>query len=140
MIETRQKNYSERICGVTLVEVLAGLALLGTLLVSMVLARGQLLEQKIKAARMLEAIAVADRLLAQWWEDPAAIPVGESGEIKDAGMVWRTERRRDEEAEKNGAQVVTLELKRTVAAPGEESFQIEVVLPIPEDERVSENE
>ena len=139
-MKTRSKICFGRTSGVTLVEVMAGLALLGTLLVSMVLARGRLLEQKIQATRTLDAAAVAERVLAEWWQDPAAIPVGESGEIEGEGLLWRTERRGDVEAKKSGAQVVRLELRRKEAGATQPLLQLEFALPLPEEERLQEGE
>lgn len=50
----------------TLIEVLAGLMILGTLLVSMILAKQSLLEQQARAHRKLDAVRLADALLSYW--------------------------------------------------------------------------
>lgn len=50
----------------TLIEVLAGLMILGTLLVSMILAKQNLLDQQARARQKLDAVRLADALLAYW--------------------------------------------------------------------------
>ena len=50
----------------TLIEVLAGLMILGTLLVSMILAKQNLLDQQARARRKLDAVRLADALLSYW--------------------------------------------------------------------------
>lgn len=79
--------------GVTLIEVLAALALLGSLAVAMVLSRGRLVEQHRLAEKKLEAVQAADVLLAQWWAaDEKHVPVGLSGRIDGKpGWLWETE-------------------------------------------------
>jgi len=52
--------------GFTLIEVLAGLALLGTLLVGLVLARRNLIDQQRRAEKTLVAIDLAEALLNSW--------------------------------------------------------------------------
>ena len=65
MTLNRFSNYHAR-NGLTLVEVVAGLALLATLLVTILLAFGAHAGQIRQAERRLEAIAVADELLREW--------------------------------------------------------------------------
>lgn len=50
----------------TLIEVLAGLMILGTLLISMILAKQNLLDQQANARRKLDAVGLADALLSYW--------------------------------------------------------------------------
>lgn len=76
--------------GLTLIEVLASLALLGTLLVALVQARGDHLRQWTLAQRKLEAVDAAERLLEAWWADPATLPRSGSGTL-DGGWRWRTQ-------------------------------------------------
>ena len=58
----------------TLIEVLAGLMILGTLLVSMILAKQNLLDQQARARRKLDAVRLADALLAYWHVTSARLP------------------------------------------------------------------
>src|SRR5688500_6139833 len=77
--------------GMTLVEVVGGLALLGTLLVAVLLARGRYIRQAAIADRRLQAVAAADALLAQWHQDPRSLPRAASGDVPgDGQFTWRT--------------------------------------------------
>lgn len=58
----------------TLIEVLAGLMILGTLLVSMILAKQNLLDQQARARQKLDAVRLADALLAYWHVTSASLP------------------------------------------------------------------
>src|SRR3954469_13058968 len=84
-----RKRASRR--GLTLVEVVAGLALLATLLVAVLGTKARVTRQWAHANRRLEAIAAADKLLAAWWATPATFPRKSSGNVAgDAGLSWRT--------------------------------------------------
>ncbi|MEM8782380.1 MAG: prepilin-type N-terminal cleavage/methylation domain-containing protein [Planctomycetota bacterium] len=85
--------------GMTLVEVLAALALLGGLLASTVLAKGRLDRGAHEALRTQAAADAADRLLAGWYaQDPSrwrsGVPregLGQiSGTDSEPGFVWKT--------------------------------------------------
>jgi hypothetical protein len=77
----------------TLVEVLAALLLMGSMLVGLVAARGRLLAQRAHAADKQDAVRAADALLASWWAtDPPSVPVSGSGEVAGhTGWVWEVE-------------------------------------------------
>lgn len=76
----------------TLIEVLAGLAILGSVTVALLLARGNLLEQHALAMRKLEAVQIADQVLAGWHAQDNAVPIDEQGEIEShPGWTWRTQ-------------------------------------------------
>jgi len=76
----------------TLIEVLAGLAILGSVTVALLLARGNLLEQHATAQRKLEAVRIADQLLAGWYARDSAVPIDEQGEVEShPGWTWRTQ-------------------------------------------------
>ncbi len=82
---------SRRCRGATLIEVLAGLALLGSLAVAMVLAKADLTAQDALARHKLAAAAAADRLMTGWWADPAAMPRDDRGDVPgQPGLRWRT--------------------------------------------------
>ncbi|CAN0317727.1 unnamed protein product, partial [Ectocarpus fasciculatus] len=118
--------------GVTLIEVLAALALLGSLAVAMVLSRARLVEQHQRAEQKLQAVEVANDLQAGWWaEDPNAIPIETSGDIEDnPGWVWETEARKHRELESFAAQVVEVRIvDRSQSAVGVELPSADLVLP-----------
>lgn len=118
--------------GFTLIEVLAGSALLGMLLVSILLANVRFSRQASLAERKLEAAAAADALLEAWWKDPAKFPRASGGSVANAlaasapagtstgGLTWRTHRLTNPDAEKLGVEAICLEIfeGRPSATPG----------------------
>src|SRR3954470_6964454 len=96
--------------GLTLVEVIAGLALLSTLLVAVLGTKARVTRQWAHAQRKLEAVAAADKLLAGWWATPATFPRRSAGIVSgDAGLAWRTSPVASEVVRPLGASVVRLE-------------------------------
>lgn len=95
----------------TLVEVVGGLALLATLLVGILLARGRFAHQMRSADRRLAAVAAADRILTAWHQDPRAFPRSGAGSVAgDAQMSWRTQVVPNAPLNDLGAQVVRLDI------------------------------
>src|SRR3954454_16567129 len=97
--------------GVTLIEVLAGLVLLGTVLASVMIARGRFVRQWAQAEQRLAAVHAADAMLAQWLSAGSqAVPVPAQGRLDDQpGYVWRTRRVPSPQADELSAGVVRLE-------------------------------
>jgi hypothetical protein len=58
----------------TLIEVAAGLAILGTLMASLLVARSRYLRQWATAGRKQEAVIAADALLSAWWNQIETLP------------------------------------------------------------------
>jgi prepilin-type N-terminal cleavage/methylation domain-containing protein len=107
----RQSTHSHR-PGVTLIEVLAGLVILGTLLVSIAAARGRFARQWIEADRRLAAVRSADALLGQWMAGPPQnIPLRGQGELPGVPKFdWRTRTIPSRDADDLRAIVVRLEV------------------------------
>ena len=85
------RQWRRRTRGLTLVEVVAGLALLSTLLVAVLTTKARVTRQWSHAQRKLEAVAAADRLIAQWWPRRDEFPRQSSGRVTaDSGLLWRT--------------------------------------------------
>jgi len=104
---------------VTLIEILAGLVILGTLLVSIAIARGRFLRQLAESDRRLAAIRSADKLLATWMSGPPQnVPIGAAGILeKPDDFSWSTRAVRDPAATRLGAILVRMEvLDRSPAA------------------------
>jgi hypothetical protein len=114
--------------------VIAGLALLSTLLVAVLTVKARTTRQAAYATRRLEAVAAADRLLAGWWPDRAKFPRESSGRVPgDAGLGWRTVPVRNDAVNALATSVIRLEVfdgKRTVLA------SVEIVL---DDDKLAEN-
>ena len=86
------KHYSQYCHGATLLEVLVGLALIGSLAVAMVIARSNLVAQEALAQHKIAATAMADRLMNTWWDNPAMLPRHDEGQERygKTALRWRT--------------------------------------------------
>jgi type II secretory pathway pseudopilin PulG len=95
----------------TLIEVVGGLALLGTLLVAVLLAKAKYTRQAATADRKLQAVAAADELLTAWRQDSNALPRDGSGPAPgDRQFSWRTRTLANAEVASLGGQTVRLEV------------------------------
>ncbi len=99
--------------GATLIEVLAGLVLLGTILSSALVARGRFQRQWRAADDKLAAVRAADELVSEWIAAPAgAAPVpGEGAVSHTSDLRWRTTWLRDPYALRLGARAARLEIR-----------------------------
>ena len=128
---------SSRRRGLTLVEVVAGLALLSALLVTVLTAKSRATRQLASANRRLEAVAAADRLLVGWWQDRAHFPRQSSGRVPgDAGFAWRTSPVRNDAVNALAASVIRVEVIDERAKPRSVLAFVEVVL---DDERPADD-
>jgi hypothetical protein len=125
---------------VTLVEAVAGLALLATLLAGLLLAKGRYTRQAALAERRLQAVAAADALLARWWREPARFPRVASGAVDDQDFSWRTRVVENRPLEELAAQVVRLEVLEDRPGPraGGVLASVDVVLNEPGGRRGNE--
>jgi len=111
-----------RAAGLTLIEVVAAIAILGTILVGIVLAQSRNTRQLAEARRTAEAVRHADELLADWWADEQGVPLNAAGAIDaDPTLAWRTRRVANPPIEQLGGRVVRVEVLDTAPAlPGAE--------------------
>lgn len=116
--------------GVTLIEVLAGLALLATLLAGLMSVQGRHARQGREAARRLEATAAAERLLSGWWLEVSELPRRGAGEVAGAsGMTWRTQVTDAKLPEGLAGQVVRLEILESSQGENRVLTRVELLLP-----------
>ena len=119
--------------GTTLVEALAGTALLGTLLVSVLMTSARVNGQSARAQQRIQACQLADSLLQQWWDKRDQMPRSGGGPIKEAkGWTWRTRTADSNEATALNAQIVVVEVYAPpVAGEGRQSpaASVELLLP-----------
>jgi hypothetical protein len=109
--------------------VVAGLALLSTLLVAVLTTKARVTRQWVHAQRKLQA--VADRLLAEWWPRRDVFPRQSSGRVADdSGLRWRTTPVANQPLSALRTSVVRLEvLDERAARPGEDVLaSVQVVL------------
>src|SRR5947209_13143962 len=76
----------------TLIEVIAGLVILGTILASLAIARGRFARQWSAADRKLAAVRALDALVADWMNVPgSSVPLNRQAAVPDAPkFIWRT--------------------------------------------------
>jgi hypothetical protein len=96
----------------TLIEIVAGLVILGTILASLAVARGRFARQWRSADQKLVAVRALDGLIADWLNVPGgAVPLNRQAAVADApAYVWRTTVLRDDAAAKLSAAVVRVEI------------------------------
>src|SRR4051794_38827353 len=90
---SRRARVKTRAPGVTLIEALAGLVILGTLLVSITIARGRFIRQRALAEQKIAAAQGAERLISRWLASAgtAAIPANSQGPLEGiSNHTWRT--------------------------------------------------
>jgi hypothetical protein len=95
----------------TLVEVVAGLALLGAVLVTLLQTKAALHRQRAEADRRIRAVDAADALLAGWHADGANVPHHGGGTAgADGAFHWTTRVVRRQRVEELTMDVVRLEV------------------------------
>ena len=94
----------------TLIEVVAGLVILGTILASLAVARGRFARQWGEADRKLTATRALDALIAEWMQK-SDVPLNRHGVLPDAPhLIWRTRALRDRAASTLGAAIIRVEV------------------------------
>ncbi len=79
-----------RRAAMTLIEVLVGMALLGSLVAAISLAKARSTRQLAQSRRQLAAVAATDQLLTQWWRTTGGgLAVGDGQLPGDDGFSWR---------------------------------------------------
>jgi prepilin-type N-terminal cleavage/methylation domain-containing protein len=121
MLHGRRREPSRRLQGLTLVEVVAALVILGILLALIVKASTQSSRQLALAERRLYAAREADRLIAGWFSASAPLQPGLSGQIAGTpALYWETVDRDGGRQPRLGTRVVQLRMftVASTAAPG----------------------
>ena len=104
--------------GLTLIEVVAGLALLATILASLLYARVRFARNLSIADARLQAVAAADALLTDWTASGRPIPPSGAGAIAGRPLLrWQTQPVASDEARRMQARVVRLTIRRADAPP-----------------------
>ena len=114
--------------GTTLIEILAALVVLATLLVSVAIARARFARQESQAQRRLAAVRSADAMLARWLSGPPQnVPVAGRGIVDGApDLWWETQTIRDPAAARLGAMLVRLQIHDRSAESHSSSEEIAV--------------
>jgi len=117
--------------GVTLIEALAGLVILGTLLTAVTVARSRANHQYVQAQQRLAASRALDAQLAAWFSGPTpAVPLNSQGTLVGAPHLrWRTTTRTDAVMTTLHALVARVEVFD--ASSRSAVLSVEVVVPAP---------
>lgn len=122
--------------GLTLVEVIAALVILGTVLVGLVMARSRHAHQVATSRQRMAAVRATDELIASWWTSQAGVPEEATGSVPGSeGMAWQTRPVRNVEVESVGGRVVRVEVMPAASrgladrAPAEPLVTVDLVLP-----------
>ncbi len=130
-----------RRAGLTLIEVIAAIAILGTVLVALVIAKSRHTRQTVRAERARVAVRAADELIANWWMDDQQVPIGKQGRFEDTPSIrWRTRLVSNQSVNQLDARVVRVEILHTderFEPTTSVLFNVDLVLPEPEKEPVS---
>ena len=120
--------------GLTLIEVVAAVAILGTILVGVVLARSRHTHQLALAGRQRQVVRVADELIAGWWAG-SGVPINASGKIPGHdSLFWKTRETSNRAINKLGARVVRVELREARESRSADALvRVDLVLPKPFD-------
>lgn len=127
--------------GLTLIEVVAAIAILGTILVGMVLAKSRHTHQLALAERRSEAATAADELLSRWWANGRNVPAEAEGEMPtDAKLKWTTRVMDNSAIDELEARVVRLEVRDAGAgaANAPSLVVVDMVLPLPDERKTAE--
>lgn len=119
----------------TLIELVAALAVLGVLLAGVLTAKSRLQTQWVSAEATLAAVDGADALL-EGWLSAHELPINASGDVPgEAGLVWETRALEDEAAERLLAEVVRVSIYRAddrdEAGERRAILSVDVLAPLP---------
>lgn len=97
--------------GLTLIEVVAAIAILGTLLVGVVLAKSRHTRQAALAQTKMQAVLLTDELIAGWWDSIEGVPIGDEGGFTETDALrWETRLVNNSPIASLGARVVRVEV------------------------------
>lgn len=95
----------------TLLEVVAAIGLVASLLVAVLVAYDRLAKQTLRGRLRLEAIAAAEQLLSDWsMTQPMTLPAAEGTVAGNQQLKWRLVSRSQEGLDPWGVQVATLKV------------------------------
>ena len=123
----------------SLIELIAAIAVLGTLLVGIVLAKARHTRQLARADRVHEAVLAADDLLATWWADGPGIPSNSRGPTPtDDTLQWTTRPVEHDALERLGARVIRVSIHDSSDTTTTEAlFHVDLVVPATPEDRLS---
>lgn len=112
--------------GMTLIEVLASLAIIGIMLAGITSIRGRVVRQWVSADRTIAAVEVADGVLAEWFARGGSGPVTH-GTVQ--GFAWESRELDDPAAAQLGVRIVRLTVRDTDRRRSEPLLEIDTAWP-----------
>lgn len=128
--------------GVTLVEVIAALAIIATLVIVTLGAHSRLVKQWHRADLCLQGVDVAESLMSEWWENPQKIAHNDRGEVEEPkGWRWVTHSIHDEQLKDNNLEIVQLEVfpPKSSKYANTPALTLDFILDAPPDEEEEAN-
>jgi len=118
----------------TLIEAVAGTAVLGVVLVSLVVTSSRMASQRRRAEDTITACRIADELLDKWWAKRSDMDRSGGGEVPGReGWTWRTRTRQTRQADALAGEVVVLEIHppeaQGLSKPEAAAATVEILLP-----------
>lgn len=108
------------------------MALLGTLVMSLLVAGSRMQRQAYEARLRMEGCRIADSLLEQLWADRGHFPRSGGGPVPGRlGWAWRTRVVPNHEAWQVFGEVVVLEVYREEQERSHAAARVELLLPVP---------
>ena len=120
--------------GLTLIEVVAGLALMGTLLAGMLTAKSRFTRQQVQSQRVLIAVEALDALLIEHWDEFQVMQRGWHGDFDGLDdMSWRASFVASGAASDWHCRVIRIEvLDQVERSRGESLASVELLVPDPD--------
>jgi hypothetical protein len=120
--------------GLTLVEAVAGIAILGAMLAAVLVATSRLRVQDARAARQIEACGIADAMLMEFWKKPEEFPRRGSGRVPGGSdWRWRASVAPSNDANEISGELVAVEFFQApnggLADSNEPALRVELILP-----------
>jgi hypothetical protein len=106
------------------------MALLGTLLVTLLVATSRMTTQRGRAERRLEACRAIDTLIESWWPKRGDLPRSGAGYVPGhPDWTWRTSLAPNDAAKTIAAEVVAVEVFVPGATDQEPAARVEILMP-----------
>ncbi len=132
MMKSNRCSSLSRGRGLTLIEVVAGLALMSSILVAVLFLKSRYARQQALADHHLQSLAAADALLSVWWQTPAKFPRQGSGAVASHPTLgWQTRTLPNPELARLGCQIIRLEItdRSSSAFGSSDVVAVDVLLP-----------
>ena len=140
MLTRSETFWRSRRGGVTLIETVAAVAILGSSLVALVLTSAKLTVQSRLAQDRITACEIAENQLRTWWPNPKTLPRNGSGPVAGhKGWTWRTQTTANKQADEMKGQTVVLEIRSPSARDSDPSATVEIILPRKTDDKAKGN-